>query len=670
MADADEKFEAAIVSIKRAFDRDEPDYEKALPFCNKASELRPKDDSARRCQLFALLNLNRWNEALQCCDKFVDTKAVAFERAYCLYRLDRFKEALEALKPCNAEEVGVSRLEAQVRYKIGDYEKSAQMYQKCFQEDEEEAGFLVNAIASHVSGEKPRKAMELVKDQEELLEKNYELTFNLACALLDDGRLAAAEDRLQMAKRLCLDEIMENEQADDQDEAALEDHEDLAGIHVQRACVLQRRGRENEANELYTQVLKNSQKKTGESEIDVAVLAVACNNVVTLRSDGKSLFDSLKRINIASKESLEQKLTKKQTLEIASNKCLLLAQAHKLDEARREMKKISDAYPGNPQVAIIQAAIAYSEKKVKVCEETMTSFLKEQPGSEEVLLALAQFYEAQQKFEKAVEALSQLPIEQRARPRILQAIVAMHEKKKSTDDAVACFREAIDYWTAQGPEQEETLAAVLQIATRLDLKDRAFAAEVFQMYLEKIDGSDTDALTGLVQALASSDPERAEQYAQRLNVPSYDHLDPEELEQAAIPKIDKSLRKAKEAEKEEAPAAEDAAEGEAPADGTQKKAKRKRKRKIRYPKNFDPENPGPPPDPERWLPKRERAEFKKRMRKRDKALLRGPQGAMVVDDNAFRKQGPSTAQIEVTSDDKSRGNRSRNQANRPKKGKK
>merc|ERR1712146_257068 len=110
-------------------------------------------------------------------------------------------------------------------------------------------------------------------------------------------------------------------------------------------------------------------------------------------------------------------------------------------------------------------------------------------------------------------------------------------------------------------------------------------------------------------------------------------------------------------------------EGAAKAEAIKKK--RKRNRKIRYPKNFDPENPGPPPDPERWLPKRERAEFKKRMKKRDKAFLRGPQGATgAVDDQAFRKQGPSTAQIEVTSDDKARGSKPRNQAARPKRGKK
>merc|ERR1719382_1432029 len=78
--------------------------------------------------------------------------------------------------------------------------------------------------------------------------------------------------------------------------------------------------------------------------------------------------------------------------------------------------------------------------------------------------------------------------------------------------------------------------------------------------------------------------------------------------------------------------------------------RRRKKKKPRYPKGFDPENPGPPPDPERWLPKRERTEFKKKMKKRDRVLLRGPQGAMPADDNAFRKQGPSTAQVEVSKD--------------------
>ncbi len=52
------------------------------------------------------------------------------------------------------------------------------------------------------------------------------------------------------------------------------------------------------------------------------------------------------------------------------------------------------------------------------------------------------------------------------------------------------------------------------------------------------------------------------------------------------------------------------------------RGKKKRKRKPRLPKNFDPENPGPKPYPERWLPKWQRSDFKKkRNRRREKASL-------------------------------------------------
>lgn len=49
----------------------------------------------------------------------------------------------------------------------------------------------------------------------------------------------------------------------------------------------------------------------------------------------------------------------------------------------------------------------------------------------------------------------------------------------------------------------------------------------------------------------------------------------------------------------------------------QKKAKRKRK--PRYPKDYDPSKPNgglPPPDPERWLPKWQRSDAKKKQKRR------------------------------------------------------
>ena len=48
----------------------------------------------------------------------------------------------------------------------------------------------------------------------------------------------------------------------------------------------------------------------------------------------------------------------------------------------------------------------------------------------------------------------------------------------------------------------------------------------------------------------------------------------------------------------------------------QAQAKKKRKRKVRYPKGFDPADPGPLPHPERWLPKWQRSDFKKKRKTR------------------------------------------------------
>ena len=43
------------------------------------------------------------------------------------------------------------------------------------------------------------------------------------------------------------------------------------------------------------------------------------------------------------------------------------------------------------------------------------------------------------------------------------------------------------------------------------------------------------------------------------------------------------------------------------------KAKNK---KTKFPKSYDPENPGQLPDPERWLPKWQRARYKKLAKKK------------------------------------------------------
>ncbi|CAD8106400.1 unnamed protein product [Paramecium primaurelia] len=75
-----------------------------------------------------------------------------------------------------------------------------------------------------------------------------------------------------------------------------------------------------------------------------------------------------------------------------------------------------------------------------------------------------------------------------------------------------------------------------------------------------------------------------------------------------------------------------------------KKIQKKKKKRIRYPKNFDKNNPGPLPNPERWLPKQERKEWKKK-----KQIHSRTQGGNAGNEtvNTFKSSGASTAQVSV-----------------------
>jgi len=619
-----EQFNATMSAVKRFFDREQ--YQKALPHCNRALGMRPDCPVARRSRIFALMNLSRWTDARQACEKLACPEdQFLFERAYCLYRLNKFSEALEVLKQdkaCNT--APHKKLEAQVRYRMGDYDACANMYEDLYAQDPDDSGLLVNALASHVSGDAPREAMQLMDDHEDLLTSSYELCFNLACALIDEGKLDEALARLEEAKELCKAEILEDEEVTEEEAADLDFHEDLATISVQQAVVLQRRGGpedQERANEIYERVLRR--RMGGDREIDVTVLAVASNNAVSTRAKGK-LIDALKRISVASKESLDHKLTRRQRMDIAVNKIVLLLQGSRMEEARRDSQRLAKDFPGNPRVAVAQAAVADKEKKSTGAEEVFQAYLAAHPDDEEVRLCLSQLHTRKKQDAQAAEVLAQLSSRSRAKPHIAKALVTMALRQKNTEQAVKTVRDAIAFWTKEG-DSEKDLGAILRLAATVgeQAKDQALIADSFKLYLEHIDGSDTEALCGLIKAMSGSDPDTAEEYARRLKVPDW-MVDPEELETQPIPKVSLYLR----------PGGGDGANDEG------KKKKKKSKGEPEKAPATDPKAAG----------KNGEGKKGKKESKDNKNYLRCSQGEVGVEDGAFRKQGPSTAQIEVSKD--------------------
>ncbi len=73
--------------------------------------------------------------------------------------------------------------------------------------------------------------------------------------------------------------------------------------------------------------------------------------------------------------------------------------------------------------------------------------------------------------------------------------------------------------------------------------------------------------------------------------------------------------------------------------------KGKRVKKIRWPKNFDPRNPGATPDPERWVHKLERIKGKKKGDAKGSSARQGSSNVDLTTTKSTFQQGPSTANI-------------------------
>ncbi|KDQ20132.1 hypothetical protein BOTBODRAFT_51471 [Botryobasidium botryosum FD-172 SS1] len=109
-------------------------FKNALKTCDKILRLSPVDEDALRTKLVLLLQLDQYGTALTLIDSLAasssDPKAhsFGFERAYVLYRLHRESEADAALKELDTEEKGVMHLEAQLKYRQGEYEAARDIY--------------------------------------------------------------------------------------------------------------------------------------------------------------------------------------------------------------------------------------------------------------------------------------------------------------------------------------------------------------------------------------------------------------------------------------------------------------------------------------------------------------------------------------------------------------
>ncbi|KAL5541509.1 hypothetical protein UlMin_009219 [Ulmus minor] len=594
-------------SINKHIQRSE--FKLAVKVADQALSIAPGDEDAIRCKIVALIKDDNIDEAFSAIKSTQKPSLdFSFFKAYCLYRKNKLDEALESLK--NQERNSATMLlESQILYRLGKVDASIDIYQK-LQKSKIES-LEINAVAGLVTAGRASEVQGVLDALRVKATSNFELAYNTACSLIERNNYTDAEQLLLSARRIGQETLMEDNLAEDEIEI------ELAPIAVQLAYVKQLLGQTPEAFEAYTDTIKRD-------VADDLSLAVAVNNLIALRgpkdvSDGLRKLDKLKEKetqNFQLSHGLDYKLSPKQREAIYANRILLLLHANKMDQARELVNVLPEMFPDSVLPVLLQAAVLVRENKAGKAEEMLCQFAEKFPEkSKVVLLARAQVAAAANHPSVAADSLAKIPDIQHM-PATVATLVALKERAGDIDGAASVLDASIKWWS-NSMTDDNKLSVIMQEAASFMLRHgrEKDAAHLFEE-LVKSHGS-VEALVGLVTTTAHVDITKAEAYEKKLKpLPGLKGVDVDNLEKTSGAKHVEGASHIRVTEAYE--------EGK-----SKTKAKKKRKRKPKYPKGFDPANPGPPPDPERWLPKRERSSYRPKRKDKRAAQVRGSQGAVV-----------------------------------------
>ncbi|KAJ7549177.1 hypothetical protein O6H91_07G043800 [Diphasiastrum complanatum] len=602
----------------------------------------PQDIEALQCKVVALIQVGNISEALTTIDS-VSKEVVdhRFHKAYCLYRQNKLGEALSTLMGLERSS-NVLQLEAQILYRKGDLDACIASYEKLLQKfkiDSDEVK--TNVLAAYIAGGRSSEVLALMDAMNVSPKSSFDLAYNVACVLLDKEDYTKAEELLLLARRVGQEILIE----EDYNEEELED--ELAPISAQLAYVQQAQGRLTESMEGYSKLLKRN-------PADAPSVAVALSNLAAARGS-KEVSDSLKRFDkvlelkgggrrLQFVEGLEQKLSAKQKEAIIYNYFLLLLHSNRLNQAREVVPALLETFPESDMPALLHASLLLKEGKLHKAEDILGQFTEKHPGSSrKALLLRAQAAASAGHLLRAADDINQID-DLRFKPAVLATVVALKEQGGDISGAEAVFDAAIEYWDSHMGEDKDTLELLIKEAAAFKLKHQKLqaSAELFK-HLSKSSSSEVraGALIGLVCSTAVTDVGIAEMYEQQLPpLPGLSGVDAAALEQSFSASSSSVKR-------EQTGELASLQQKSVDVHADKRKNKRKRKRKPRYPKNFDPANPGPPPDPERWLPKRERSTFRPKKKDKRAAQVRGSQGSVVRDKpgdfSSVAANGPGSA---------------------------
>ncbi|XP_019868366.1 signal recognition particle subunit SRP72 [Aethina tumida] len=578
------------------------EHERALKAANKILGVAPNEFPAFHCKIVALIELQKFDDAISLINKNPQfLHDLVFEKAYCYYRVNKHKEALDIIEQ-NEEraDLRIKELKAQILYRLERFPESASLYQDIIKNTnddyDDERHTNLSAVSVYLDAE---------SDDDSLGDGTYELCYNKACLFIENGLYSEAEKKLRQCEKLCREVLEEDESTEE--EIDLE----LALIRIQLAYVYQKQGRIKEAQQLYVSNLKLKIE-------DIALAAVASNNIVCINKD-QNLFDSKKKMKVALNDNLTFKLPSKQRKYIALNNAIFNFYINQNDQCEKCCKQIETTWPElSLHTTVLSALNLVKADKFDQAIKLLETFANK-GNKDDVLfikLCIAQLNLVQGDKLKACKVLENLG-DDSYRPAIVGALTTLYLGLGDEATALKVFEKTVD-WYKKNKTKNVDLSTLWRQAADFHIKNGH--PQVAANSLEELLRSNKDdkkIVAQLIMACSQFDKNRALELSKQL--PTIKELSVGvDLDNLNV--LTSSSSTSVTAKK--SPGVRQDSNPSTPKTDDSVKRKKKHK-KGKLPKNYDP---NVAPDPERWLPKYERTGYRKKRDRRTKDVIKGSQG--------------------------------------------
>jgi signal recognition particle subunit SRP72 len=380
---------------------------------------------------------------------------------------------------------------------------------------------------------------------------------------------------------------------------------------------------------------------------DLSTRKIAQNNLLVASSKPSNHFLTHKIFNSTLMVPESDKLFTFQSRAYASNTKTVDLQAFKFDGvAESTAKQISSNHaptssPDVTTIAVLNAAAHGRNQTGSVALMHILPELEKRPNDVGLIITIVQMYMLTGNITSAIsfletflkrldDSISENDQDVRFSPGLVAIAVGLYKVQGRRAHIKQELAKAAVYWRHKSKASQSLLqAAGAALLTNPSSKeDISTAGELFATLHER-NPNDKSALAGLVASKATEEHDGISSELSKLTPIAnlIKGVDVAALEKAGIPQSSNALA-----------IAQQISSRKRPADGAQSKPKRVRK--SRLPKDYEPSKA---PDPERWLPLRDRSNYRPKGKKKGKKDGSDrTQGGVVADDVGVKDTATKT----------------------------